>query len=401
MIRLEKAKQAADAIRDRIVRTPLVYSSALSHRFDANIYLKLENFQITGSFKIRGATYKMITLGDKIGAKGVVAASAGNHAQGVALAARDAHKPATIVMPEWASITKQESTRAYGGKIQLSGQSIEDSLEDARKMAEEGMTLIHPFEDPDIIAGQGTIALEIFDDLPDPDMILVPVGGGGLIAGVASIAKSLKPDTRVVGVQAGACPSAYASHQKQQIVSVDAKTSIADGINVRRVGKLNFDIIQKHVDDFCLVEEEHIAEAMLALLEDEKIPAEGAGAVPLAALSHGAVKIPGGHNIVLLISGGNVDSPLVGRIINQGMVKNGRLLHIYVFLSDTPGALAGLLSAIAWMKANVLHIIHERSVRGLPMNVSGVELELETRSAEHGEGVVCELKDRGYDVEIR
>lgn len=401
MITLEETKQAADAIAGEIVQTPIVYSSTLSHRFDANIYLKLENFQITGSFKIRGATYKMIALGDEVGAEGVVTASAGNHAQGVAVAARSAHLPATIVMPEWASITKQESTRAYGGNVCLSGQSIEESLEIAGRMAEEGMTFIHPFEDPDIIIGQGTIALEIFQELHDPDMIVAPVGGGGLIAGIASIAKSIKPDVQVVGVQAAACPSAYTSFQRNEIISVNTEPSIADGISVRRVGELNFDIIQKCVDNLCLVSEEHIAEAILMLIENEKILAEGAGAAPLAAIFHGAIEVPKGRNIVLLVSGGNVDSQLLGRIINQGLVKNGRIMHISVTLSDTPGVLAKVLSTIARMKANVLHISHERNVRGLPMNASRVELELETRSTGHGENIVCELRDMEYDIEVR
>ena len=401
MITLEDAHRAADAIAGTITRTPLLYSTALSHRFDANIYLKLENFQITGSFKIRGAAYKMAVLEDKIGAEGVVTASAGNHAQGVALAARAVNVPATIIMPEWASITKQESTRAYGANVRLSGGSIEESLETAGRMAEKGMTLIHPFEDPSIIIGQGTIALEIFQDMQQPDMIIVPVGGGGLISGIASIAKSIRPGMRIVGVQAAACPSAYASFQKDKIVPVDTGPSIADGISVRRVGKINFDIIQESVDDVCLVSEEHIAEAVLTLMENEKILAEGAGATPLAALLHGTVQLPKGRNIVLVVSGGNVDSPLLGRIINQGLVKNGRIMRLYVALPDTPGVLATLLAAVARMKANVLQITHERNIRGLPMNTSCVELELETRSTRHGEGTVRELREMGYDIETR
>ncbi len=401
MITLDRVKEAAGIISGKIVRTPLVLSATLSRRFGARIYLKLENLQIAGSFKIRGATLKISLLKDGVGEGGVVAASAGNHAQGVALAAKSAGLPATIVMPEWASITKQEATRGYGGEVILAGQSIEESLTRAKTLSRSGMTLIHPFEDTDIITGQGTVALEIFEDLPTPDMIVVPVGGGGLISGIGCIAKSLRPDTRIIGVQAGACPSAHASYRKNAIVSVDAEPSIADGISVKRVGKVNFDIMQAHVDDMFLVEEEQIAEAMLTLLEDEKILVEGAGATPLAALCAGGIKVPEGGSIVLVISGGNVDSPLLGRIINQGLEKNGRILHLRVVLSDTPGSLSGLLADLAGLGANVLRIDHERNVRDLPINISRVELALETRSAAHGEEVLHALQDQGYTLEGR
>jgi threonine dehydratase len=268
-------------------------------------------------------------------------------------------------------------------------------------LAGEGMTLIHPFDDPDIIAGQGTIALEIFNTIKEADVIISPVGGGGLISGVASIAKSIKPDTRIIGVQARACPSAYESFRKGKIVASDATASIADGISVKQVGKINFEIIQACVDDMVVVGEEQIAAAMLILLEQEKILVEGAGAVPLAALSNGLIEIPGGSNVVLLISGGNVDSPLLGRIINQGLVKHGRVVHVTVMLSDTPGSLSQLLASIARMEANVLHIYHERNMKGFPINVSCVELELETRGVSHVEEISSQLNASGYDIEIR
>jgi len=393
-------QNAAKLIRHSIIRTPMVCSPTISKMFDSEIYLKLENLQRTGSFKIRGATYKLLTRQNEIGAGGVVAASAGNHAQGVALAAHQAGISATIVMPEWASISKQEATRNYGGEIVLFGQSLEESLQKARELAEQGKTFIHPFDDADIITGQGTIGLEILEDLNDADMVLIPIGGGGLISGIAAAIKQTKPQVKVIGVQAAACPSALKSRQNKAVTRVDSTTSLADGITVKQPGAMNFELIEKYVDEIVTVEEEHIAAAILMLLERKKVLAEGAGAVPLAALLNGSVVIPAGSKVVLVISGGNVDSPLLGRIIAKGMLNKGRIMRIYVRLSDTPGSLAGLLSLIARMKANVLHIYHDRNVRDLPINITSVELELETRSIEHIHEIENELLRAGYQITI-
>jgi len=397
---IEHIQNAAKLIRHGIIRTPMVCSPTISKMFDSEIYLKLENLQRTGSFKIRGATYKLLTRQNEIGAEGVVAASAGNHAQGVALAAHQAGMSATIVMPEWASISKQEATRNYGGEIVLFGQSLEESLQKARELAEQGKTFIHPFDDADIITGQGTIGLEILEDLNDADIVLVPIGGGGLISGIATAVKHIRPQVRVIGVQAAACPSALTSRQNNAITRVDSKTSLADGITVKQPGAINFELIEKYVDEIVTVEEEHIAAAILMLLERKKVLSEGAGAVPLAALLNGSVVIPAGSKVVLVISGGNVDSPLLGRIITKGMLNKGRIMRIYVRLSDTPGSLAGLLSLIARMKANVLHIYHDRNVRDLPINITSVELELETRSIEHIHEIESELLKAGYQITI-
>jgi threonine dehydratase len=392
-------QDAAKIIRHGVIRTPIVCSPTISKMFDAEIYLKLENLQRTGSFKIRGATYKLMLRQNEIGKDGVVAASAGNHAQGVALAARQADIPATIVMPEWASISKQEATRNYGGEVVLFGQSVEESLQKARELAELDKTFIHPFDDADIIAGQGTIGLEILEDLNDADMIVVPIGGGGLISGIAMAVKHIKPQVKIIGVQAAACPSALISRQNKAITRVDSKTSLADGITVKQPGVLNFELIEKYVDEIVTVEEEHIAAAILMLLERKKVLSEGAGAVTLAALLNGSV-IPKSYKVVLLVSGGNVDSPLLGRIIAKGMLNKGRIMRIYVRLSDTPGSLAGLLALIARMKANVLHIYHDRNVRDLPINITSVELELETRSIEHIHEIESELLRAGYQITI-
>jgi threonine dehydratase len=401
MISLSIIKSAAELIREKIIRTPLVYSPSLSRRFDANIFLKMENLQKTGSFKIRGATYKLLSVNKAGGVSSVVAASAGNHAQGVALAAKNAGLASTIVMPEWSSISKQEATRGYGGEVICFGQNLAESLTRAKEIAGKGKLFIHPFDDPDIIAGQGTIGLEILEELNDTDMILVPIGGGGLISGIASALKAVRPGIKIIGVQAAACPSAKASLKRGKPVRVTSKQSIADGISVKQVGNHSFEIIKELVDDVVLVEEEEIAAAMLMLLEQKKILAEGSGAVGLAALLNGSVQVSSKANIILLISGGNVDSPLLGRILRKGLMKNGRMMRFEVTLDDMPGSLSRLLSLVASMKANVLHIYHDRNLRDLAIYRTRVDLEIETRGPEHLEEVAAELKEAGYWLKLK
>jgi threonine dehydratase len=325
-----------------------------------------------------------------------VAASAGNHAQGVALAARQADLPATIVMPVGASISKQEATRYYGGNVILEGRTISESLAAAQRLARDGRFFVHPFDDPDIIAGQGTVALEIVDALPDLERVIVPVGGGGLIAGIAVALRALKPHVTITGVQAEACPSAVEALSHGKRTEVPGGVSIADGIAVRQTGAAPFDIIREMVDDIVLVQEEQIAAAILLLMERKKIVAEGAGAVALAALMNGAVTLTPGERTVLLISGGNLDSPLLGRIIRKGLIQSGRIMRVGVRLDDVPGALAGLLKCIADRNANVLHIHHDRSRRDLAINVTAVELELETRSEAHAADIKAALHKAGY-----
>jgi threonine dehydratase len=400
MISLTDIQAAAKLLEDKVLRTPLIYSATFSKMVGARVYLKLENLQKTGSFKLRGATYKILRQRAVIGAQGVVAASAGNHAQGVALAARQAGIPATIFMPTWASLSKQEATRGYGGEVVLQGENLDESLRAAQHLAQTGRVLIHPYDDPDIVTGQATIALEIFQDLPDPDVIFVPIGGGGLIGGIATATKAIHPQTRVIGVQAAACPSAYESLRTGQPVRVEARKSIADGLAVKQVGQLNFQIIQDQVDDIVLLEEDKIAAAILLLLERKKVLAEGAGAITLAALLQGRVTLPIDSKVVLVISGGNVDSSLLGRVLRQGLFRTGRVLRFSVCLDDVPGALAGLLSLVARLQANVLQIDHDRSLLELPISVSRVELELETRGPAHVEEILSELRQAGYTIEV-
>ncbi len=401
MIPLSAIENAAQVLRGKIIRTPIVYSPTFSKLYGAEVYLKLENLQETGSFKLRGATFKLESSMGQIGRNGVVAASAGNHAQGVALAAKRAGVPAVIIMPEWSSLTKQEATRNYGGKVLIHGQSLEEGIGKARELVADGRTLIHPFDDPFIVTGQGTIGLEIFQDLGDVDVIVASIGGGGLISGIASAAKAIRPRTKVIGVQTDSCPSAYLSMREGKPVRVDAKKSIADGIAVKQIGELNFSIIREAVDDVVLVDEDQISRAVVMLLERKKILAEGAGAAPLAAFLGGMIPVNQGAKAVIVISGGNVDSPLVERIIRRELFRNGRIMRFSVALEDMPGSLSRLLFLIAGLKANVLHIFHDRSGMDLPIHLSRVELELETRGPAHVEQVAHELKGAGYSLLAR
>jgi threonine dehydratase len=392
-------ERAAGVLRGRVIRTPLIYSPTFSRLAGFEVYLKLENLQATGSFKIRGATYKILNELERIGKGGVVAASAGNHAQGVALAASRAGLASTIVMPEWASISKQEATRGYGGKVILEGQSLSDSIKRALELAKDGKTFIHPFDDPSIIAGQGTIGLEIMEELPDVDLIAVPVGGGGLVAGISVAARAVRPGIRIVGVQAETCPSAHKAVETGERITVEALRSIADGITVRQIGRIPFDIVRKKVDQIVLASEDRIAEAVIMLLERKKILAEGAGAVCVAALLSGAIKAPQGSKVALVISGGNIDISLLDRVIRKGLSRNGRIMRFSVRLDDVPGALAKLLGIIADSKANVFQIYHNRGGAGMPIDQSLVQLEIETRNFEHVREVEAVLNQTGYSIE--
>ena len=399
-ISLEDILRAADLLNGKIIRTPLVYSPTFSRMSGAEVYLKLENLQKGGSFKLRGATYKIQSRREDIGSKGVIAASAGNHAQGVALAARAAGVPATIVMPEWASIGKQEATRGYGAEVILKGKSLEESILHAQEMARDGWMFIHPYNDLDIITGQATIGLEILQDLQSPDMIFVPIGGGGLASGIATAAKAICPETRIIGVQAANCPSAYQARLEGAVTLVEAQKSIADGIAVREIGEINFGIIEEMVDTIVLVEEELIVGAVSALLERKKVLSEGAGAVTLAALLGSKVNIPEGCAVVLVISGGNLDSPLLDRIIRHGLLLNGRVMHFSAWIEDMPGSLTRLLGHVARMEGNVLQVHHTRWEKDMPINMTRVDIEVETRGFGHIEEIEGELRKAGFRINV-
>jgi threonine dehydratase len=399
MVTLDDIQEAARVLDGVAIKTPLIFSTSFSRRAGAQVYLKLENLQKTGSFKFRGAYHKLSKIRPQVSPLGVVAASAGNHAQGVAHAAQFLGVPATIVMPEWASISKQLATRGYGGRVILAGTSLTESLAQARILEAEGRTFMHPYDDADVIAGQGTIGLEIVAELPTLDAILTPVGGGGLIAGIATAVKTLRPETKIIGVQAAVCASALAARRLGKPTPVNARKSIADGISVKEVGRLPFAVMERFVDDIVTVEEEQIAAAVLDLLERKKILAEGSGAVPLAALVSGVLPSLRDRVVVLVVSGGNVDSHLLGRILNQGLFRSGRILKFSVVLEDVPGALAGLLDVVATSRGNILHILHDRMGRHLPLGLSRVELEVETRDVGHMEEILNALASSGYEVE--
>jgi len=398
MTTLDEIRKAQERIAPFVIRTPLVYSPTLSARTNAKVYLKLETLQKAGSFKVRGAMNRILSYPGPSSARGVVAASAGNHAQGVAVAANAAGLSATIVMPVWASLSKQEATRGYGAEILIHGRSLEESIVRAEELAAGGLLFIHPFDDDDVIAGQGTIALEILADLPETDLIVVPVGGGGLIAGIAVAAKGVRPSLEIVGVQAAACPSAFRAFGEGRPVTVVPERTIADGIRVTRTGDRTFPILRQNVERIVLVTEEEIEEAMLLLLERKHLVAEGAGAAPLAAILNGSVSISPGSTIVLVISGGNVDSALLFRIVRQAMVRQGRILRFSVLLGDEPGALARLLTVIAGNGGNILRIGHSQAGPGVPVLMARVELELETRGEEHSRAIKKALEEAGYET---
>jgi len=394
---LKDIDQARTVLTQVITRTPLVFSHNLSRLVGAEIYLKLENLQRTGSFKIRGAYNCLHRLAQAGAATAVAAASAGNHAQGVAWAARLLGLKALIFMPVGASLSKRQAAAAYGAEVRLAGETVEEAVQAARGL-EDSLTFIHPFANPDVIAGQGVLGLEILEDRPDLEAVVVPVGGGGLIGGVAAAVKAKKPRVIVAGVEPSRAASATAALAAGNPVETAAGSTLADGARVAKVGDLTLPLIQKFVDRVVQVDEEHIAQAMLLLLERRRIVAEGAGALGLAAFLAGAFPELEGKKVVLIISGGNVDANLIGRIIDQGLVRSGRIFKFSVILDDRPGALAKLLSLVASAQGNVLHIFHDRLGKNLPPDQTRVGLELETRGLDHGAEIAALLRAEGYRI---
>jgi threonine dehydratase len=396
MVTLADIRAAEQRIAGHVIRTPLVYSPTISALTGARVYLKLETLQKAGSFKVRGATNKILAHIDAVRERGVVAASAGNHAQGVAVAAQTAGVKATIVMPSWASISKQEATRGYSAEVVISGSSLEESIVRADELGREGRLFIHPYNDDEVIAGQGTIGTEILDDLPDTDTIVVPIGGGGLIAGIAVAVKAIKPEISIIGVQAAACPSASRAIAAGLPVRVTAQPTIADGIRVAECGARTFPVLQQYVDLVVLASEREIADAMLLLPERKHVVAEGAGATPLAALLNGSIAIRPQSTVVLVISGGNIDSAQLFRITRQAMARQGRILRFSVLLDDRPGALAELLSVIAILGGNILRIDHMQGEEDVPVMTARVEIEIETRGREHAKRILDAIGKAGF-----
>jgi len=379
--------------------TPCPYSETLSALTGARVFLKLENLQMTGSFKERGAANLLRQLSPDERGRGVVAASAGNHGLGVAFHTARLGISAVIVMPEWAPLAKVTAARRHGADVLLHGDNFDEAYARAREIeAARRLIFVHPFDDPRVIAGQGTIGLELLAQVPGLDAILVPVGGGGLLGGVALAVKTERPAVQVIGVQAQQVPGMASALAAGSRVTVPAATTIADGIAVRRVGEHTFDLARRHVDRLVTVTEEEIANAILLLLEIEKTVVEGAGAVPLAALANRRVALEG-RTVALVVSGGNIDVNVIARVIERGLVKDGRLVRLRVRLRDRPGALARLTALVAEARANVLSIEHNRAFSPAPVGDSEVELTLETSGPPQIEAIKRHLAEAGYPAD--
>jgi threonine dehydratase len=385
---------------DAIFHSPCAYTETLSRMTGTRLYLKLENLQMTGSFKERGACNKLLSLTDDERRRGVIAASAGNHAQGVAYHAQRLGIDATIVMPEATPLIKVSSTREFGARVVLSGAGYDDAYAVARRLADEQQRVfVHPFDDEAVMAGQGTIGLELLEQNPYLDAVVVSVGGGGLIGGIAVAIKETNPKIKVYGVEPRALPSMRTSFASGAVTTVPAARSIADGIAVRTVGRHTFEVCQRYVDDIVLVDDEEVAEAILALVEREKTVAEGAGAAPLAALLQHRLPVEG-KRVAAVVSGGNIDVNMLSRIIERGLVKTGRQVRVRVFLSDQIGALAAVLRIVAERRGNVIEVHHDRTARGLELGEAAVDLRVETRGFEHIEEVCDALREAGWRIAL-
>lgn len=390
----------AASMRGGVVRkTPLVYSRTFSGMTGSEVYLKLEYLQKTGAFKIRGAYHKIRTMSDAEKRNGVVAASAGNHGQGVAFAASAEGIPCTIVMPKTASPAKVAATRGYGADVVLHGASYEESWNRAREISEEtGAAVIHAFDDPQIIAAQGVIGLEILEDLPDVDEVYVPIGGGGLAAGILIAIKETHPDVRIVGVQSRSFPAMQESVKRGELTVSGGGRTIADGISVRRPGAATFDVLSGLIDDIVLVEDSKIIEAMFLLMERTKAVVEPAGAASLAYLL--SERPSPGKKVVAVLAGGNVDMYLLGQIVDKGLAYMGRLLKIFILLPDKPGALKDVVDEITAANANIVEVVHDRFSLEINAGSAGVTLSLETQGEENAEKLVRRLRDRGIQFRL-
>lgn len=397
---LDDVRQAEAALAGITYRTPLQESSYVNDLIGSRVFFKLENLQRSGSFKLRGAYNRIRQLSSDELSRGVVAASAGNHAQGVALAAGLVGTTAVIVTPEGASLTKIEATRSYGAEVRQVGESFDDAVHEAERLSREtGRILIHAFEDPLVVAGQGTIGLEMLDERATLDTLVVPIGGGGLIAGIALAAKARHPRIKVIGVQAAGAPAMLNSRRAGHVEPALSVRTIADGIAVKRPGALTFAMIEQYVDDIVTVDEQEISRAILIFLERSKLMVEGAGAVGLAALLSGKVPV-GNQTVATVVSGGNIDVSLLSRIIEKGLVEEGRQLHLNTVIPDRPGQLSRLLERVAALKANVIRVSHERWDPSIaPVDVS-VHLVLETRNQAHRQEILQDLTGQGYQVSL-
>ncbi|MDQ3909896.1 MAG: threonine ammonia-lyase [Thermoproteota archaeon] len=400
---IEDIIKAQTLLAGTVRKTPLQTSRTFSGLAGTNLFLKLECLQVTGSFKVRGAFVKISRLSEKQAGYGVIAASAGNHAQGVAYAAKIKKIPCTIVMPENASPAKVAATRSYGAKVIRRGANYDDAWEATQDIAKaEGKTIIHAFDDPDIIAGQGTIGLELLQDLPDVDRIYLPVGGGGLASGVAIAVKSRKPDVKIIGVESKAFPAMKESLVKGSLQCTKPGYSIADGIAVKQPGELTREILSKYIEDIVLIDDASIVKTMFLMMERTKLVAEPAGAASLAYLLSNGSSYPGGRSdkVATIISGGNVDMYLLGQVVAKGLMQMGRLLKIFILLPDKPGALKSVVDGIAELSVNIVEVEHDRLSAHIPAGTAGVYLSLELENEKHAQLLVEFLKQKQIEFKV-
>lgn len=396
MLTIDNVYRARNALKDVARKTDIIFAPKLCP--GADLYLKTENLQITGSFKVRGAYYKMSRLSKEEKARGVVACSAGNHAQGVALAAKENGIKAVICLPDGAPISKVEATKSYGAEVCLVKGVYDDAYQKALQLRDEmGYTFLHPFDDEDVIAGQGTIALEILEQLHDVEAVIVPIGGGGLISGIAYTIKTLAPSVKVYGVQATGAPSMANSIADSQIEELASVTTIADGIAVKRPGTLTYELTKKYVDEVVTVTDDEISAAILALMEQQKLVTEGAGAVAVAAAMFGKVPVQG-KKTVCVLSGGNIDVTILSRVIKRGLLMSGRSCQLTVELLDKPGQLLGVSEIIARLGGNVTSVRHERANEGSDVNGCYLRITLETRNFEHIDAIKSALAEAGFKL---
>jgi threonine dehydratase len=396
---LADVRSARERIRDAVVVTPLVRATGLDDQLAATLHIKLESLQRTGSFKDRGALNRLLDLAGEEKARGVVTASAGNHAQAVAYHGARLGVPVEVVMPEHTPLIKVANTRRFGAGVRFHGATLSESMVEARRIEkEERRVLVHAYDDERVIAGQGTIGLELLEQLPDLKTVVVPIGGGGLISGIAIAVKEQRPEVRIVGVEASAAASALESRRAGRIVAIESADTIADGIAVKRPGDLTFPLIERYVDDIVAVDEVEIAAAVHILLERQKLLAEGAGAVALAGLATGKIKVRGGERVAMILSGGNIDLNLAGRIVDRGLVADGRLARLAVTVPDRPGSLALLTRLVAEAGANVLEVDHGRAFADISVRDVEIVMLLETRGSEHASAIIKVLEDHGVAV---
>jgi threonine dehydratase len=395
-ISLAEVEAARERLRGSIYQSPCPHSQMLSRLTGQQVYLKLENLQMTGSFKERGALNRIATLTPEQAGRGVVAASAGNHAQGVAYHATARGIRALIVMPLATPMVKVTATRGFGAEVVLHGANYDEACAEAMRLCTDGgMTFIHPFDDPVVMAGQGTIGLELLEQVPELEAVVVPIGGGGLIGGIACAIKESRPGVRVVGVQTSRLPSMARAMEQNGPVTIDPATTIADGIAVRRAGDVTFPVIAKYVDEIVTVEEEEIASAILVLLEREKTLAEGAGATALAALLQKRTSLNGAHTAVM-VGGGNIDVTLLSRIIERGLVQDGRMIRLRIHLLDKPGALAELTKLIAQYRVNIVDTLYNRAYYGVNLGDTTIDITLETRGPDQVRELLGAMTAGGY-----